>query len=150
MEIWPGLFVLCSTPVVSRFLGGCTASQNGHARASSPVFTFRRSFSGTLCLGHFSSAILSAYAYRICIRFEGGNIVVLRKFLSAVLRCHVLGFFPHEPWKTASRCSKSAVSSIARPIQRCSPDGSQKAPRTRGVFGGDLDELRKTHGQSRY
>jgi hypothetical protein len=55
------LFVLCPTPVVSRFLGGCSASQNGHAKAISPVFTFRRSFSGTLCLGHFSSAMLIGY-----------------------------------------------------------------------------------------
>jgi hypothetical protein len=55
------LFVLCPTPVVSRFLGGCSASQNGHAKAIPPVFTFRRSFSGTLCLGHFSSAMLIGY-----------------------------------------------------------------------------------------
>ncbi len=55
------LFVLCPTRLVSRFLGGCSASQNGHAKASSPVFTLRRSFRSTLCLRHFSSAMLVVY-----------------------------------------------------------------------------------------
>jgi hypothetical protein len=56
------LFVLCPTTFVSRFAGGCSASQSGHAKASSPVFRLRRSFSSTLCLGHFSSAMLEVYA----------------------------------------------------------------------------------------
>jgi hypothetical protein len=50
-----------STPFVSRFLGGCSASQKGHAKANSPVFTLRRSFSGTSCLRHFSSAMRVVY-----------------------------------------------------------------------------------------
>jgi hypothetical protein len=48
-------------------------AQNGHAKASSPVSTLRRSFSETLCLGHFSSVMLLVYALG-----EGGR----RQFVS--------------------------------------------------------------------
>jgi hypothetical protein len=54
-----------------RFLGGSSASQNGHAKASSPVSTLRRSFSETLCFGHFSSVMLLVYAVsKILIRTQ--------------------------------------------------------------------------------
>jgi hypothetical protein len=64
------LFVLCPTPVISHFSGGCSTSQNGHAKASSPFCTLRRSFSSTLCLGHFSSAMLVVYLVEITLDFE--------------------------------------------------------------------------------
>ena len=84
IDPYPGA-LLCR--LFSAILGGSSASQNGHAKASSPVFTLRRSFSSTLCLGHFSSAMLVVYAGSKYLRTSLRRDSLHAKKRSSFLNC---------------------------------------------------------------